>query len=78
MANVIDLPVKNPYSRAVEILAAAPPAEFRATVALVLTELCEKIDLLQGHVFLLSTAVYGERLTPDQRRVLAQQLDVEE
>jgi len=77
MGNVIDLPDNDHFSRAVAILASAPPAEFQARVAYVLTGLCEKIDLLQGQVFLLSTAVYGERLTPELRRELAEMLDID-
>ena len=77
MANVIDLPNNDPFSRAVAILAGAPPAEFQATVATVLTGLCEKITLLQGQAFLLCTMVYGNRLTQELRRELAEQLDID-
>ncbi len=77
MSNVIDLPVQDPYSWAIEIIADAPPDEFQATVATVLTGLCDKISLLQGQVFLLSTLVHGERLTPELRHELAGMLDID-
>ncbi len=77
MSNVIDLPVQDPYSRAIEILADAPPDEFQATVATVLTGLCDKINLLQGQVFLLCSVVYGNRLTPPLRHELACMLDID-
>jgi hypothetical protein len=75
--NVIDLPVKDHRFRAFELLASLPPEDFQGTVAAVLTELYEKIAALQSQVFILSTLVHGERLTPELRQELAEVLDVD-
>ena len=75
-SNVIDLPIKDHYARAVEILAGAPPDEFQATVAHVLTGLCEKIGALQNLVFILCGAVQGPCMTSELRGELAAMLDI--
>jgi hypothetical protein len=68
------------FARLNDILANEPPEVFRVTTVYMLSELQEKVTHLQGVVFTLMHMMSELRkrpLTRDERRKLANQLDID-